>query len=239
MAADGGGGAGVTCGHAGAIGTRIETEVELVRQASAGSADAARQIIKTHNQRLFRLVRAVTGNAADAEDVLQDAYLQAFSNLGSFRAESSLATWLSRIALNAAYMRLRARRQSKRAAQEQAPATGCAVEPELAPAGPGADPERRTAQREILHLAEAAADALPRNFRLVFMARVIEGMSQAETAALLGLPEATVKTRLHRARSMIRARVEDAAGPVMNGAFPFGGVRCERLTRQVVSRLGH
>lgn len=213
-----------------------EAEAELVRLAESGSSDAVRRIIKVHNQRLFRLVRAVAGNAADAEDILQEAYLHAFSHLGSYRADSSLATWLSRIALNAAYMRLRTGRRLKRRPGGGAGAPDLA--PELAPAGPAADPERRTAQREILHLAEQAADALPADFRLVFVARVIEGLSQAETAVLLQLPQATVKTRLHRARNMIRTRVEDAAGPVMTGAFPFAGTRCERLTQAVVSRLG-
>ena len=94
----------------------VEDEADLIRRAVAGSTEAVRQIIKAHNQRLYRLVRAVLHNAADAEDVLQEAYLRAFSSLGSFQGDSSLATWLSRIALNTALMRIRAQKRLKRIA---------------------------------------------------------------------------------------------------------------------------
>jgi RNA polymerase sigma-70 factor (ECF subfamily) len=100
------------------------------------------------------------------------------------------------------------------------------------------DPERVMAQRQILRLVEEATDALPETFRLVFVARVIEGLSVEETAALLDLPPATVKTRLHRARKLIRARLEERIGPVLVDAFPFAGARCDRLTDAVLEKLG-
>jgi RNA polymerase sigma-70 factor (ECF subfamily) len=211
-----------------------EEEAALVDRAAAGDVQAVRQIIKTYNQRLYRLVRAVLRSNADAEEVLQEAYLKAFANLAGFNGESSLATWLSRIALNAALMRLRAEKRLKRAS----PPSPAEAEIIPFPSSSTTDPERIMAQRQLLHLVEQATDALPEAFRLVFVARVIEGLSQEETAALLDLPPATVKTRLHRARKLIRTRLEAQIGPVLIDAFPFAGTRCDRLTEAVIARLG-
>ncbi|WP_313193805.1 RNA polymerase sigma factor [Shinella zoogloeoides] len=218
------------------IASPAEGEADLVRRAAAGEAQAVRAIIRSHNQRLYRLVRAVLRNNADAEDVLQEAYLRAFANLGGFQGEASLSTWLSRIALNAALMRLRAQKRMKRAAP--APELAKAEIIPFPHASSIADPERVMAQRQLLHLVEEATDALPETFRLVFVARVIEGLSVEETAALLELAPATVKTRLHRARKLIRMRLEERIGPVLVEAFPFAGERCERLTQAVLSKLG-
>ncbi|CAM5181501.1 RNA polymerase subunit sigma [Bosea thiooxidans] len=212
-----------------------EEEAALIRRAAAGEVQAIRQIIRTHNQRLYRLVRAVLRSNADAEEVLQEAYLKAFANLAGFNGEASLATWLSRIALNAALMRLRAEKRLKRASPPSA------AEAEIIPfpfSTATTDPERIMAQRQLLHLVEEATDALPEAFRLVFVARVIEGLSLEETAALLDLPPATVKTRLHRARKLIRTRLEAQIGPVLIDAFPFAGTRCDRLTEAVIAKLG-
>ena len=213
-----------------------DEEAALVRRAAAGDADAVRPIIRAHNQRLYRLVRAVLRSNADAEDVLQEAYLQAFSQLAGFKGEASLSTWLSRIALNAALMRLRAQKRQKRAAVETRP-----FEADIIPfplSSSTADPERVMAQRQLLRLIEEATDALPEAFRLVFVARVIEGLNVEETATHLDLPPATVKTRLHRARRLIRTRLEEQVGPVLTDAFPFAGTRCDRLTEAVIAKLG-
>lgn len=210
-------------------------EADLVRRAASGEAEAIRQIIRAHNQRLYRLVRAILRSNADAEDVLQEAYLHAFSALKGFEGASSLSTWLSRIAINAALMRLRAQLRMRRAAAT------ARMEAEIVPfplSSSTADPERVMAQRQLLHLVEEATDALPDIFRLVFVARVVEGLSMEETAALLGLSHATVKTRLHRARRLVRAQLEERIGPVLVDAFPFAGKRCDRLTEAVVARLG-
>lgn len=211
-------------------------EASLIRSAVAGDPQAARQIIKIHNQRLYRLVRAVVRNNADAEDVLQEAYLKAFASLEGFQGQASLSTWLSRIALNTALMRLRAQKRLKRVSPARC-LTDAAVIP-FPLISSTADPERVMAQRQLLHLVEEATDALPEAFRLVFVARVIEGLSVEETAALLDLPPPTVKTRLHRARKLIRSRLEAQIGPVLTDAFPFAGVRCDRLTEAVITKLG-
>ena len=212
-----------------------ENEAGLVARAAAGDTDAIRRIIKAHNQRLYRLVRAVIRSNADAEDVLQEAYLKAFANLDGFNGEACLSTWLSRIARNTALMRLRAVKRLKRAAPTAGPALAEIIPFPLASSTE--DPERLMAQRQLLHLVEEATDALPESFRLVFVARVIEGLSVEETATLLDLPAATVKTRLHRARKLIRTRLEARIGPVLIDAFPFAGARCDRLTEAVIAKL--
>ena len=212
-------------------------ESDLVRRAALREPGAIRQIIKCHNQRLYRLARAVVDNNADAEEVLQDAYLRAFEHIDRFRGESSLSTWLCRITLNEALMRLRSRRRLKRAG----PTVDLNAESQIIPFPAnqsGGDPERTMAQRQLIQLVEQATDALPESFRAVFVARVIEGLSVEETAALFDLPPATVKTRLHRARKMVRDRLEAQIGPVLMDAFPFAGRRCERLTEGVLARLG-
>lgn len=212
------------------------TESELVQRAAKRDPAAIRQIIKQHNQRLYRLARAVVGRNGDAEDVLQEAYLRAFASLDSFRGESSLATWLSRITLNEALARLRSQRRLRRAAPPDLPAVAQIISFPNSDASD--DPERNMAQRQLLQLVERATDELPEAFRLVFMARVIEGLDTDETAALLGLRPATVKTRLHRARKLVRERLEAQIGPVLIDAFPFAGKRCDRLTEAVMEKLG-
>ncbi len=213
-----------------------QPEADLVRRAARRDADAIRQIIKRHNQRLYRLARAVVGSNADAEDVLQEAYLRAFTSLDSFRGDSSLATWLSRITLNEAFARLRSQKRLKRAAPADV-ATGQSQIIPFPTAISGDDPERTMAQRQLLHLVEQATDDLPHAFRIVFVARVIEGLSVEETATLLGLRPTTVRTRLHRARKLVKDRLEAQVGPILVDAFPFAGTRCERLTEAVLARL--
>lgn len=211
-------------------------EADLIRRAIAREAPAIRCIMRTYNQRLYRLVRGILRNDADAEEALQDAWISALAGLDRFQGDAALATWLSRIAINTALMRLRAARRQKRQAPAIPPQDSGVIP--FPHAAPSPDPERIMAQHQILDFVEAATDGLPAGLRLVFMARVIEGLSQAETAELLNLPEATVKTRLHRARKQIRRHVEAQIGPVALEAFPFAGHRCARLTDAVLARLG-
>ncbi|CAN7617421.1 RNA polymerase sigma factor [Mesorhizobium sp. LjRoot246] len=207
-------------------------DMQLVRRALARDGDAFRTIIKTHNQRLYRIARGVVRNDSEAEDIVQEAYVRAFAHLDAFRGDSSLATWLSRIVINEALGRLRKRR--KTVALPENPQ----AEIIRFPLNPSDDPERTMAQRQILQLVEQATDSLPDVYRTVFMARVIEGLSIEETADLLGVRPQTVKTRLHRARALVRKALDDQIGPVLLDAFPFAGRRCERLTSAVMRRLG-
>ena len=206
-------------------------DVALVRRALARDPNAFRAIIKTHNQRLYRIARGVVRNDAEAEDIVQEAYMRAFASLGAFRGEASLSTWLSRIVINEALGRLRKRKRT--VAMPENP------EAQIIrfPLNPSDDPERTMAQRQILGLVERATDSLPDVYRTVFVARVIEGLSIEETADLLGVRPETVKTRLHRARTLVRKALDDEIGPVLLDAFPFAGRRCERLTQAVMRRL--
>lgn len=213
----------------------IASDMALVRRALAREAGAFRAIIKTNNQRLYRIARGVVRNDAEAEDIVQEAYMRAFAGLDTFRGDASLATWLSRIVINEALGRLR-----KRKRVVTMPAEAQIIRFPLNQSGlnPSDDPERTMAQRQILGLVERATDSLPDVYRTVFVARVIEGLSIEETAELLGIRPETVKTRLHRARALVRKALDDEIGPVLLDAFPFAGRRCERLTAVVMRRLG-
>ncbi|RVD63409.1 RNA polymerase sigma factor [Mesorhizobium sp. M7A.F.Ca.ET.027.03.2.1] len=215
-----------------AVPSAVPGEMQLVHRALARDGDAFRTIIKTHNQRLYRIARGVVRNNSEAEDIVQEAYLKAFAHLDAFRGDSSLATWLSRIVINEALGRLRKRRRT--VAMPENPQ----AEIIRFPLNPSDDPERTMAQRQILQLVEQATDSLPDVYRTVFVARVIEGLSIEETADLLGVRPQTVKTRLHRARALVRKALDDQIGPVLLDAFPFAGRRCERLTSAVMRRLG-
>jgi RNA polymerase sigma-70 factor (ECF subfamily) len=213
------------------------TDAELVRRALDRDEAAVRAIMQANNRRLYRLARGILRNDAEAEDVVQEAYVRAFTHLEHFRGDSSLSTWLSRIAMNEALGRLR---RARRAVDLDALPPG-KLEAEIIqfPLAASDDPERTMAQREIQAIVEHAVDELPEGFRLVFITRVIEGMNVEETAEILGLKPETVKTRLHRARTMLRDIVERKIGPVVMEAFPFAGRRCERLTDAVLKRLGY
>src|SRR5436305_5649109 len=215
--------------------TARTAEAELVRRARARDETAVRAIIRANNRRLYRLARGILRNDGEAEDVVQETYVRAFTHLAEFRGESSLATWLSRIAMNEALGRLRRQRPGV----ELSSLPQGALEAQIIQFPRAADdPEKSMAQREIQHVVEHAIDELPEAFRLVFITRVIEGMNVEETADILGLKPETVKTRLHRARTMLRDNVEKKIGPVVMEAFPFAGRRCERLTQAVLKRLG-
>jgi len=210
-------------------------ENELIRRAKARDGAAIRAILQANNRRLFRIARGILRNDSEAEDVVQETYVRALIHLDEFRGQSSLSTWLVRIAMNEAMGRMRGQRPAlqldvqrddkPRAEVIQFPTTS-------------SDPEKSVAQRQIQAVVERAIDELPEPFRLVFIARVMEEMSIEQTAELLGLKPETVKTRLHRARSMLRDNVEKEIGPVILDAFPFAGPRCEWLTDAVLMRLG-
>jgi RNA polymerase sigma-70 factor, ECF subfamily len=212
-------------------------DIDLVRRALSRDEAAVRAIIRANNRRLYRLARGILRHDNEAEDVVQETYLRAFTHLAEFRGDSSLSTWLSRIAMNEALGRLR----RQRPAVELSSLPSGTLEAQIIqfPLSATDDPERTMAQREITHVVEGAIDELPEPFRMVFITRVVEGMNVEETADILGLKPETVKTRLHRARAMLRDNVEKKIGPVVMDAFPFAGQRCDRLTEAVLKRLGY
>lgn len=212
-------------------------EADLVRRARARDEAAIRAIMQTNNRRLYRIARGILRNDSEAEDVVQETYVRAFTHLENFRGDSSLTTWLARIAMNEALGRLRRQRPSIDWTTLELGAPNAQII-QFPVSAISEDPEKSMAQREIQHVVEQAVDELPEAFRIVFITRVIEGMNVEETAEILDLKPETVKTRLHRARTMLRENVERKIGPVVMEAFPFAGKRCERLTNAVLRRLG-
>jgi RNA polymerase sigma-70 factor, ECF subfamily len=212
-----------------------QPETDLIRRAVEKDPEAIRAIIKDHNRRLYRVARSVVRDDGDAEDVLQEAYAKAFNALKDFRGEAGLSTWLTRIVFNEA---LQWRRRRIDVPAEAPRENEADIIPFPVAGRLDVDPETGLAQRQICALMERAIDELPDDFRTVLIARAIEDMSVEETAALLGLKPETVKTRLHRARRLLRNDLVAQIGPLFGDVFPFDGARCERMTARVLRRLG-
>ena len=215
----------------------LADESELVARARTREEAAIRTIIQRYNRRLYRIARGILRDDSEAEDAVQDTYLKAFLHLGDFRGEASIGTWLCRIAMNEALERLRRRRPmlELNAMADTEHVGADVISMPLKSAGP--DPEQATAQHQIKRLLEREIDQLPDEFRMVVIARVVEEMSVEDTAALLSIEPATVKTRLHRARDRLRTAMEAQIGPVLKDVFPFDDPRCARIADTVVREL--
>lgn len=191
------------------------------------------QLMRSQNRKLWRIARSILRDDEDAEEVVQEAYLRALVRLDSFRGDSSLGTWLARITINEALRRLATRR-----AMTDLDELNNAGARHLDGSADGPqNPEQVAARAEIRRMVERAVDALPLDFRLVFIMRVVEQMSIEDTASALRLAPATVKSRLHRANQQLRKTLGSELTACLEGAFPFGGLRCERLTRTVLAQL--
>jgi RNA polymerase sigma-70 factor, ECF subfamily len=212
-------------------------ECELVQLARMGIGAAFRAIIQRNNRRLFRTARSILKDDSEAEDVVQEVYVRAFEHISEFRGDSTLATWLIRIAINEAQGRLRRRRPTVDLALIDSEQTSMSQIIPFPATASIADPERVAAQREVREMMERAIDALPDGFRVVFVMRLVEEMSVEETASALGLREETVKTRLHRARNLLRQSLDVQLAPVLKDSFPFGGARCAHVADVVLARL--
>ena len=186
----------------------LADERNLVERAKSGDQSAFRAIMEKNNRRLYRVARAVMKDDTEAEDVVQETYLRAFSNLSTFRGELSLTTWLTRIALNEALGRKRKQRATVTLASVETAQETSAQIIQFPAMSTETDPERSAAQHEIRRLLERAMDALPEPFRVVFVMRDVEEMSIEEAASQLGIRPETVKTRLHRARRLLRQSLD-------------------------------
>lgn len=211
-------------------------DTALVALARSGHRGAFRHIMQRCNQRLFRVARGVVNDDAEAEDVVQEAYAHAYEKLHTFRGEAALLTWMTRIVLNEAYGRLRQRRNTVDIEQIEASQAGDRVVQFPSKFG-NEDPAASAARAQIRKLVEHAIEELPEPFRIVFVMREIEECTVEETACSLDLREETVKTRLHRARRLLRAALHDNLASTLGDAFPFLGPRCERMTATVLQRL--
>jgi RNA polymerase sigma-70 factor (ECF subfamily) len=210
------------------------TDLELVERVRAGDKRAMEPLIRRHNRSLYRTARAILRDDTEAEDAVQDAYIQAFRNLAAFRGESSFSTWLVRIAANEALMR---RRRNVRRS-EVIPInheSGELMMDEIAQ-DPAAGPENQAMSADIRRLLEQRIDALPDLYRAVFVMRAVEEMSVEETAAALDLPPATVRTRFFRARALLRSSLEHEVDNALLEVFAFDGERCDRIVAGVMNK---
>lgn len=225
-----------TPAHAVVVDCGALDDTALVALARSGHRDAFRHIMRRCNQRLFRVARGVVGNDHEAEDVVQEAYSHAFEKLPDFRGEASLLTWMTRIVLNEAYGRLRQRRSTVEV--EAIEASQSADRIIAFPARFGSeDPAAAAARAQIRRMVEHAIDGLPEPFRIVFVMREMEECTVEETARSLDLRPETVKTRLYRARRLLRAALHGSLASTLTDAFPFLGPRCDRIVETVLDRM--
>jgi RNA polymerase sigma factor (sigma-70 family) len=213
-----------------------DDDAALVPRIASGDQTAFELLMRRHNRRLYRLARAVLRSDAEAEDALQEAYLSAYRSISQFRGDAALFTWLSRVVLNECLVRQRrtARRQKVIPMVE---ASNIDMDIDAIPAQEAAPPERDAMRAEMRALLERKLDELPNDFRTVFVLRAVEEMSVEETAQCLGIPEATVRSRHFRARSLLRESLAREIDLAEHDLFEFGGAHCDRVVATVLSRV--
>jgi RNA polymerase sigma-70 factor (ECF subfamily) len=209
---------------------------ELARRVAAREPAAFEALMRRYNRRLFRTARAILRDDAEAEDALQEAYLQVYRAIGAFRGEAKLSTWLVRIVANEALMRMRKRARRAEILPFQPGASESEIH-QIADTNMDDTPEISAQRTEMRSLIEAQIDLLPDDFRAVFMLRSVEEMSVEETAEALGIPPATVRTRLFRARSLLREGLAAKIDLACEEAFSFAGERCDRIVARVLARI--
>jgi len=202
-------------------------DAEIIRRVLAGETAAFEGVMRRYNQRLFRIARGIAGNDADAQDILQEAYVRAYARLAQFAGPDGFASWLARIVVNEALGRARAHRL---------PLNDNQVADEL-PASSRHRPEEIAMGDDTRRLIETAIDALPPAFRVVFMLRAVEGLDVEETADLLEIKPATVKTRYFRARAQIRKSLARRLEETVPASFSFAGARCDGIVHDVFAAL--
>jgi RNA polymerase sigma-70 factor (ECF subfamily) len=184
----------------------ISDELVLVRAAKAGEIAAFEQLVRRYDRNVFRIAQHITQNREDAEDVVQDAFLKAYENLKNFQEQSKFYTWLVRIAVNEALMRLRRRRPERMVSlDEEVKTEEDSMPREVADWSP--NPEQQYSQEELKDILTRTIQGLPSSFRTVFVLRDVEGLSTEETAEALSLSIPAVKSRLLRARLQLRERL--------------------------------
>ena len=219
------------------VGYADAPDAELARRVAQGDPAAFEALMRRYNRALFRTARAILRDDAEAEDALQEAYLRAYRTIGGYRGEARLSTWLARVVANEALMRLR--KQARRAQ---------ILPMQSADATPGLDeladttmennrPEPSAERAEMRLLLERQIDLLPDAYRTVFMLRAVEELPAEEVAAVLQIPEATVRTRFFRARSLLREALAQQIDLAYADAFAFAGERCDRIVAAVLARL--
>lgn len=209
-----------------------ESLVERVLQGELGWFEL---LMRRHNQRLFRVTRAILGSDTEAEDVTQDAYVRAYSHLSQFEGRARFSTWLTKIAVYEARERAR---KGRRFTPLEEPDNVTEIHHLSVLRSPsGDDPESSAASRELGACLHAAVDALPETLREVFVLREVEGLSTAEVAECLEISLANVKVRLHRARAALQKDIDRRLGAATRSLYGFDGERCDRLVHRVLERI--
>lgn len=212
-------------------------ELALARRCAARDPAALRQLMGANNQRMFRAAWSVLKDRHEAEEAVQSAYVKAFYAIGDFAGRSALSTWLTRIVINEALGRLRSERRRRTALESDGVAVLDHYREALMRGSEPAAPDAALAREQLRRMLEQAIGSLPASFRTVFVLREIEGLSVDEAAEALGIPPATVKTRLHRARQRLQQALAPEVHSALTGAFPFAGADCERMTARVLAAL--
>ena len=213
-------------------------DLALASRTASGDEEAFEALMRRYNRKLFRVARSILKNDADAEDVVQEGYLQVYRQIGRFRGDAELGTWLTRIVINQALMRLRAEKRDRRVISFHRPGSDASGDmPRDLPDDKAESPPDAALRAELRHLIERHIDHLPLAMRTVFVMRDVEEMSVQETADSLGIPAATVRTRLFRARAMLREMLARDADTASIDLFGFDGVRCDRLVAGVLARV--
>jgi len=205
------------------------TDADVVRRVLAGETALFEILMRRYNQRIYRAVRSIVRDEHEAEDVMQQAYVNAYTHLHQFAERATFSTWLTRIAINEALARVRPRRI--RLADDIDETLMNEIESNTP------NPEQQAVATELKNAVENEIAVLPESYRSVLMLREVEGLSTAETAECLGLNEDAVKQRLHRARTMLRDGLFRRAGLTFDGVFTFGQSRCDRLVAEVMERI--
>lgn len=208
------------------------TDEEVVSRVKGGETALYEILMRRYNQRLYRAARAILKDEAEAEDVLQDAYVRAFQNLHQFEGRAPFSAWLLRIAVNEALGRKRGRDRTTSLEDGNENGETSMNIVETAP-----DPEQSATRTELGQMLETVVLGLPEAYRAVVMLRDVEEMTTAETAAALELTEENVKIRLHRGHAMMREMLFEKVGAEAKTAFPFMGERCDGVVRRVFVRL--
>jgi RNA polymerase sigma-70 factor (ECF subfamily) len=210
-------------------------ETALVRRIAGGDREAFALLMRRHNRRLYRLARAALHDAAEAQDALQDAYLNAYRSIAAFRGESSLSTWLSRLVLNECL----ARRRRSRRRENVVPMVS--AESHMSSVAHVADPtelpDRTYDRARMRRVLEEKVAGLPEAFRVVFVMRSVEELTVEEVAQILDIPEETVRSRHFRAKGLLRESLARDIDLAERDLFEFGGSQCDSLVERVLARL--
>lgn len=209
------------------------TDEEVVARVLAGETAMYEIVMRRHNQRLYRASRAILRNDGEAEDVMQDAYVRAYRHLSQFAGRAKFSTWLTRIAVHEAIAR-KHRLERYNELDSSSDSQGDPMD-RIVSAMP--NPEQQASNSEARKLLEEAVENLPDSYRTVFVLREIEEMSTSDVAETLEITEENVKTRLHRARALLRKSLYNLAGVQSSKAFEFHAVRCDRIVSNVFERI--